>query len=179
MPILVSFLVFSGSGPHFNPYLAETKINWLDPLSECKICTCFASSQNFPPFQFLLHSNIPVCQRCLLKPWHPPLLHTYFIRRNITVVDFCLLNLVSRCQEVWNHWTLLHVDRPNSHIAYLFVQVNYVSLPILSNSQHLACTCPKSFSCYFLSEVYPDSPPPIYFFALFFYIVLTLFWHTL
>lgn len=34
MPVLVSFLLFKKNDPHFNPYLAETKINWFDPLSE-------------------------------------------------------------------------------------------------------------------------------------------------
>lgn len=47
--ISVSFLVCSGSDPHFNPYLAVTEINWPGSLSKCRVCTCFASSLKFPP----------------------------------------------------------------------------------------------------------------------------------
>lgn len=60
MPISVSFLVCSGSDPHFNPYLAVTKINWLGSLSKCRICICFASSLKFPPYP--LFHYIPIYQ---------------------------------------------------------------------------------------------------------------------
>ena len=60
MPISVSFLVCSGSDPHFNPYLAVTEINWLGSLSKCRICICFASSLKFPPYP--LFHYIPIYQ---------------------------------------------------------------------------------------------------------------------
>lgn len=60
VPIWVSFLVCSGSDPHFNPYLAVTEINWLGLLSKCRICACFASSLKFPPYPHFHY--IPIYQ---------------------------------------------------------------------------------------------------------------------
>ena len=65
VPISVSFLVCSGSDPHFNPYLAVTEINCLGSLSKCRICTCFASSLKFPPYP-LFHQFISL-SRPLIK----------------------------------------------------------------------------------------------------------------
>lgn len=60
VPISVSFLVCSGTDPHFNPCLAVTEINWLGSLSECRMCTCFPSSLKFPPYP--LFHYIPLHQ---------------------------------------------------------------------------------------------------------------------
>lgn len=126
MSVLVAFLVFSGNDPHFNQYLAEAKVNWLAPLSERRLCTCFSSSPKFLPLPFLLLS---IYQPRLIRSRRHPTFH-HFIRRNATC-DFCLLN---RCQDVW---------KQNSFSAYWAVQVNYDGIDEvmwscqLSISQHL------------------------------------------
>lgn len=69
VPIWVSFLVCSGSDPHFNPYLAVTELNWRGSLSKRRICTHFASSLKFPSLStFSPHSSSSAYQGLLLKP---------------------------------------------------------------------------------------------------------------
>lgn len=64
MPVLVAFLVFSGNDPHFNPSLAETKVNWLrhqnaDCVLGFPLAQNFSLSPQISPFPIFLLSNIP------------------------------------------------------------------------------------------------------------------------
>lgn len=95
----VSFLVWSGSDPHFNPYLAITEMNWLGSLSNTEYVFVLLPAWNsllihfFTTFQFISLS------RPLIKA-RRSVVFSCFIRENTRIAGFCSLNLVDGCQQL-------------------------------------------------------------------------------
>lgn len=155
VPISVSFLVCSGSDPHFNPYLAVTEINWLGSLSKCRMCTCFPSSLKLPPYP--LFHYIPLHQPSwpLIKAGKRVVFFC-FIRENVRIVDFCLLNLVDRCQPI----TCTYLYR---QIVMEWIEITWLSKSLVSCKHAPSSLCSVDIPQWDLS--WP--PPPILLVLLF------------
>lgn len=151
----VSFLVCSGSDPHLNPYLAITEINWLGSLSNTKYVFVLLPARNSLLIHFFITFQYISLSKPLIKA-RRSVVFSCFIRENIRIVDFCLLDLVDGCQQLGKRLNFSPEFQPHYlhfvQVSYDGIGKNHITFPVLGVLQ--ALTFFKSlFICHFLSEL--------------------------